>query len=251
MAQFKNPYESHEHSCLALDLLYLYDSFLDSIEVVADMGCGRGLDVEWWATLETRDEPSEPRNYTVYAVDRDISKLEQGIASLPNVVPIQGNFEQRIIPRQVDLLWSHDAFQYAVNPLETLKVWNQTMNVNGMMILTVPQSVSYHHNRLVNRLNNNCYFSYNICNLMYMLAVNGFDCKDAYFYKNYNDPWLFAAVYKSNIAPMDPATTTWFNLAELGLLNDAVVQSLNVYGYVRQEDILCTWLDKNFYYIHE
>ena len=84
-----------------------------------------------------------------------------------------------------------------------------------------------------------------------MLAVNGFDCKDAYFYKNYNDPWLFAAVYKSNIAPMDPATTTWFDLAELGLLNDAVVQSLNVYGYVRQEDILCTWLDKNFYYIHE
>ena len=71
-----------------------------------------------------------------------------------------------------------------------------------------------------------------------MLAVNGFDCKDAYFYKNRSDPWLFAAVYKTDIEPMNPAKTSWFDLADLGLLNDSVVQSLGTYGYVRQEDII-------------
>ena len=52
MVPFKNAYESHEHSRKTLDLLYGYDSFLDSIESVADFGCGSGLDTHWWATLK-------------------------------------------------------------------------------------------------------------------------------------------------------------------------------------------------------
>ena len=35
---FKNPDDSHDHSRGVLDMLYQYDSFLDSIKVVADMG---------------------------------------------------------------------------------------------------------------------------------------------------------------------------------------------------------------------
>ena len=79
------------------------------------------------------------------------------------------------------------------------------------------------------------------------LAVNGFDCKDAYFYKNANDPWLYVAVYKTDIAPMDPKTTSWHNLAELNLINDSAVASLNRHNYVRQEDLVTVWLDKDFY----
>jgi hypothetical protein len=84
-----------------------------------------------------------------------------------------------------------------------------------------------------------------------MLAVNGFDCKDAYFYKNMNDPWLYAAVYKSGHAPMDPHKTSWHDLVDMELVNDSIKQSLNKNNYVRQEDILTTWLDKGFYRIRE
>ena len=86
---------------------------------------------------------------------------------------------------------------------------------------------------------------------MYMLAVNGFDCKDAYFYRNANDPWLYAAVYKSDIAPMDPGSTSWYDLADRGLLNDSIVGSLTKHGYVKQEDLLTVWLDKDFYRMRE
>ena len=48
---FKNAYASHDHSRGILDLIYGYDSFLDSLSIVADFGCGAGLDAEWWATL--------------------------------------------------------------------------------------------------------------------------------------------------------------------------------------------------------
>jgi len=46
---------------------------------------------------------------------------------------------------------------------------------------------------------------------------------------------------------MDPKTTSWYDLADLNLLNDSVMNSLNKYGYVKQEEIITTWLDKDFH----
>ena len=79
-----------------------------------------------------------------------------------------------------------------------------------------------------------------------MLAINGFDCKDAYFYRKPNTPWLYAAVYATDMDPL-PLDTSWYELVETGLVNDSVADSVNRYGFVRMEDIVVTWLDKNFY----
>ena len=253
MALFKNAEASHAHSRAFLDLIYQYDSFLDSLEVVADFGCGNGLDVEWWATLETRDEPAEPRDYLCYALDQNTKQIEQRVQQLPNVKLIEANFEttERPISRQIDLLWCHDAFQYALNPLQTLRVWNEMMSVNGMMVLTIPQLVHYQHNRLNNISRNGNYFNYNVVNLMYMLGVNGFDCRDAYFYKDMNDMWLYAAVYKSDVPPMDPQNATWHDIIDANLVNDSVRNSINAHGFVKQDDLLTTWLDRDFYRVKE
>jgi hypothetical protein len=157
----------------------------------------------------------------------------------------------RFIPRQIDLIWCHDVFQYITNPVYTLRQWNEMMSVNGMLIMSVPQSVHYNHNRLNNNSYNGWYFNHNVVNLMYMLAVNGFDCRDAYFYKDSNDMWLHVAVYKSDISPMDPQTTSWHDLADANLVNESVKNCIDRYGYVRQEEILTAWLDKDYYRIKE
>lgn len=245
MAQFRNAQESHEHSRDVLDMLYQYDTFMDSISVVADMGCGEGLDVNWWATLMTRDDPPEPHDYVVYAIDKNTKSIEPDILKNKNVRVIEGDFEQRLLSRDVDLMWSHDSFQYAMNPLGTLKVWNEQMSVNGMLVLNVPLHTTYGYDRLNTRSFSGCYYTYNICNLMYMLAVNGFDCRDCYIYMAPNYGWIHMAVYKS-MAPMDPARTTWFDLADKNLVNDSVMGSLNKYGHVRQEELIFTWLDKDW-----
>lgn len=249
MAPFRNAQESHEHSRRVLDILYGYDSFLDSLETIADFGCGAGLDIDWWAKLMTRDDPPEPRNYRCYAVDKNIKRLDQSIAKLPNVYSIEADVDSVDcpVPRKVDLIWSHDTFQYITNPLSALRMWNQQMNVDGMLVLMFPQSIYYEYNRLQNTSQHGCYYNHNIVNLMYMLAVNGFDCRDAYFYKDHNNPWIYAAVYKSEIEPMDPKTTTWYTLAEQNLLNESVVDCLNRFGYIKQEEIVTTWLDKDFH----
>jgi len=248
MALFKNPYDSHTHSMEVLDQIYGYDSFLDNIFTVADMGCGEGMDVKWWATLETRDDPPEPRNYLVYAVDKDTSKIDPDTLALPNVTAIQGNFEERIIPRNVDIIWSHDSLQYAKNPLKCLASWKKTLNVNGMLLLAVPQTTYIHNNKLVVETHSHQYYSYNILNLMYLLAVSGFDCNDAYFYRKENSPWLYAGVYATEHEPMS-ADTSWYELMERGLINDFVAQGIHKRGYAKLEDVVVRWFDRNLYQI--
>ena len=84
-----------------------------------------------------------------------------------------------------------------------------------------------------------------------MLAVNGFDCRDSYMYKAPNDPWIHLAVYKTDIAPMDPGTTRWYDLAEKGLLHDSLIASIEKHGHLRQEDIVLPWLDRDWYFVKD
>ena len=239
---------TQRHSQHILNALHEYDSFLDSLQRVCDMGCGSGEDIAWWATLTTRDDPPIPHNYKCYAVDRDPVKLAQ-IPDLPNIVKIERDFSESCLPTQVDLIWSHDSLQYSVNPLQTLRVWNEQMNVNGMLVLTVPMHTGVENNNFYSRTHSGCYYHFTPTGLIYMLAVNGFDCNDAYLYKKFNDTWLHMAVYKSAVAPMDPATTSWAKLIDTGLLNPTVVNSILKWGHVRQEEILYPWLDRENYYI--
>jgi SAM-dependent methyltransferase len=250
MGLFKNPQASHEHSLKVLTALREYDTFLESLKVIADMGAGTGLDAEWFATLTTRDDEPAPLNYLVYAVDQNINQLEIDTKEIKNITVMEGDFEERVVPRQVDLIWSHDSFQYARDPFKTLSNWKKTMSVNGMLVLSIPQTTYWDNqtNRLViSHYNGQCY-SYNLLNLMYMLAISGFDCRDAFFYRDPDSPWLYAAVYASDNGPLD-RYTTWEELAERYLVNDSVIDSINKYGYARLEDVVVRWLDKDFYRI--
>jgi hypothetical protein len=245
MGQFKNDKESHQHSLEILNLIYGYDSFLDSLKIICDMGCGTGLDVQWWATLTTREDPPEPRDYIVYGIDKKIGVNDE-IRALPNVHLMEVDFEDRSLPTKIDLIWCHDAFQYAINPINTLKNWSSRMSLNGMLVMSLPQFIDYRYSRFQPLTENYCYFNYSISNLVYMLAVNGFDCNDAYFFKDVENNRINLAVYKST-DPFDPSLTSLYDLAEKDLLHPSIVNSLTKYGYLLQADIVYPWLDKDFY----
>ena len=81
-----------------------------------------------------------------------------------------------------------------------------------------------------------------------MLAISGFDCRDAYFYRKENTPWLYIGVYASEHNPITQ-DATWYDLADRHLINDSVINSVTKYGYARLEDVVVSWFDKNLYQI--
>lgn len=237
------------HSQSVLAEIRNYDAFLDSLRTICDMGCGTGEDIHWWATLTTRDDPPKPYNFNCFAVDTNEAKLAQ-VPDLPNLHKINKDFNSYpLIPASVDLMWAHDSLQHSHNPLETLKIWNMSMTVNGMLVVSIPQSNGVEYNRYYSRTYEHCFYNYTPTSLIYMLAVNGFDCRDAYLLKKFQDPWIQIAVYKSDVEPMDPATTTWQDLIDKNLLHPTIVNSIQKHGHIRQEEIVMPWLDRENYYI--
>jgi hypothetical protein len=213
------------------------------------MVCGIGEDAHWWATLENYNEPPEPYNFNVFAVDKDPSKISQ-VPVLKNINKICDPYDkENLFPVSIDLMWAHDSLQYSTNPLKTLRMWNSYMTVNGMLLISIPQSNGVEYNRYYSRTHNGCYFNYTPSSLIYMLAVNGFDCRDAYLLKKFNDPWIQMAVYKTDVSVMDPDTTNWYDLADKNLLHPSMVSSINTHGFLPQEEILMPWLDKENYFV--
>lgn len=248
MEKFESDELSHFHSLSILTLLYEYDTWLDNIENIADMGCGYGLDSLWWATLKTRDDPPIPHNYNVYAIDKDISKIKAH--ALPkNLHVIQNDFSNLNINVKFDFIWAHDSFQYSTKPYETLCHWSGKLNENGWLALTVPQHTNILYNKFADSTYSNNYYHYTVTNLLYLLAVSGFDCKNIYVLKKLNNPWLQIIVQKSKVGILDLDNTSWYDLLDKDLLDNSASKCISDYGHLKADQLLLPWLDRNLYKI--
>jgi hypothetical protein len=145
-----------------------------------------------------------------------------------------------------DVLWCYDVLQYLTNPYQALANWWHVASQDAMMIIAVPQTTNVEFNMLEYNAQMNHKHHFTMPMLIYMLSVNGWDCKSGFFKKGIGDPWMYAIVYRSNVEPMNPAITNLYNLAEeTDLLPESAVKSIHKYGMLRQRDLLLPWLDKS------
>jgi SAM-dependent methyltransferase len=245
MVTFKNSQDSHAHSLRVLTDLFEHDDFMESVGHVMDLGCGpEALDLQWWASRTTRDDDPIPLNIKCTGVDRfdNISReaTEAGITYYRRDLE---TLEQT--KHKQDILWCHDVFQYMINPLQCLSNWRRLCATDGMLVLMVPQTTNIEFSRQAFDQPSGCYYNHTMVSLIHMLSVTGWDCRSGFFLKNPNDPWLHVIVYNSDQEPSDPRTTTWYNLAEKGLLPASAEESINKYGYLRQHDLVLPWIDKS------
>lgn len=227
-----------------LNSLYEYDDFMSSIGTLVDLGCGDGHDLNWWATATTRDENPIPLNIRCIGVDLQ-DRLGK-IKKLPNVSYQLANFEETIhAPSKslFDVLWCFDAFQYCINPIETLKKWRTIASEGSMLVISVPDTLTIKHRQLAFAQQDGCYYHHTMVSLIHMLALTGWNCNTGFFQKRVNDPWTHAIVYKSEYEPMDPRTTTWHQLSEMKLLPESAERSVYAHGYLRQQDLIVPWID--------
>lgn len=243
---FLSSQESHDHSLKTLRLLYEFDDFMSSIGTMIDMGCGDGLDLEWWATRTTRDL-NNPIPLNISCTGVDIKESLAMAHQYKNIRYQPVDFEKPIPTgrRKFDVIWSHDSFQYVIDPFTTLRQWRDCCADNGMLILIVPQTTNLEFNSQAYDQRDKVYWHWTMVNLIHVLSVTGWDCRSGFFLKQSGDPWLHAAVYKSKIEPMDPRTVTWYELSDMKLLPESADKSIAAHGYLRQRDLLLQWIDRS------
>ena len=240
---FAHPGDSHQHSLETLNQLYEYDDFMLSLRTVVDLGCGSGDDLAWWATRTTRDDTPQPLNIKCYGIDLGTNPLVAN--EHENISYQQGNFEDTIVIPDggFDVLWCHDAFQYAVNPIQTLSNWWHIASPGGILSLTVPVTQQIHRRQLAYVLPNGYYYHHTMVSLMYMLATAGWDCGAGFFKQTLTEPWIHAVVYKSSQHPQNPRAINWNTLVELDLLPQSAVKSIYTHSALRQQDLVIPWID--------
>jgi SAM-dependent methyltransferase len=233
------------HASKIQNQLYQYDDFMASIKTLVDLGCGTGQDLEWWATATTRDEVPEPLNITCVGVDQ-LAGLPVA-HKYPNITYQQRDFEIKLsAPKEgFDILWCHDAFQYALDPIKTLSQWWEIASDGAMLILSVPETVRVYQRKLFYSLPAMGWYHHTLVSLIRMLAVSGWDCNSGFFQQLPGDPWISAIVYKSSTAPMNPKNVTWYELSDTGLLPESARASIQAHGYLRQQDLVLPWIDKS------
>ena len=242
---FTSEEESHNHSLEVLNLLYQYNDFMDSVSSLCDMGCGTGADLEWWATRMAEDDNENYIPLEINCTGIDTLGHINISEKYDNIEYISSDFEKYTTDKKYDIIWSHDSFQYALNPIQTLKNWNSMLDESGMLVLILPQTVNIEYNRQQISLQNNQFYHHSLVSLIHMLVINGFDCKTGFFNKQIDDHWISIVVYKSDIAPLYPGLPNWYELAETGLLPVSAVNGINERGYLHQDDLILPWLDKS------
>ncbi len=245
MSSFGSPHEKHEHSFKnVLSYMYEYDDFMDSVGRVIDLGCDvEATDMLWWANATTRDETQTPLGIKCVGVNtfeklnvkhNNISYQNHDIESLNRV------------KRTFDIVWCYDQLQYLLNPYQALSNWWHIAEKDAMLVIAVPQTVNTEYHIQEYNLSLGHKYHYTMPQLIYMLAVSGWDCRSGFFKKTPGDSWLYAIVYKSNVEPMDPKETNIYKLAEqTELLPQCAVDGIHKYGKLRQRDLILPWLDKS------
>lgn len=244
---FVSHVDSHAHSRRTLDLLHEYNDFMESIDTLVDMGCGSGLDLEWWATQTTNEDQPRPLNIKCFGVDTD---TRREIPRYSNINYLIQDFESPIaLPqnKKIDVLWCHDAWQYVLNPFQTLRQWYDAMNKDAMLIIVVPQTTNISRNQQDFTQQSGVYWHWSIVNLMHVLAVSGFDTGAGFWFKDVADPWIHAVVYRGDQGVLDPRSTSWYNLAERGVLPESATACIKKFGYLKQSELCLPWLDRMMY----
>ena len=243
---FKSLEESHQHSLSTLSILNSFIEFKLSIRKILDLGCGNGQDLNYWASMEDDDEENPKRlNFKCWGLtNKYTSDLESVRDKNENVKLIEHDFNTDFdIPyvNNIDVVWCHDVLQCCYNPLYLLRAVNRVMAKNGMLCLTVPSTFNVNYGVFKNYTFANQYYTFTTTQIIYLLALCGFDCNDFYLKKEKHDDCIQVITYKSR-DPYDPETT-WYGLQEDGCFNESASEIILKYGHLSDQGLITKWID--------
>ena len=242
---FTTEQESHEHSLQTLEQLNEHYEFKTSVSNVLDIGCGRELlDLKYWANMTDEfDENNPGRRLNIDCVG--LNKILIGPPAEKNISVVQHDFntEQGMgkFKKKFDVVWCHDVMQYSWSPLWFLNHVNKVTADGGMLYLCVPSTINTLYHRFESYTKSEYFSTFTITQLIYLLALNGFDTKDFYIKKEPYTDRIEVMTYKVS-KPLD-YSTTWYQLMEKDLLTPNMGEIIFQKGYLTNQGLVTTWID--------
>ncbi len=235
--------ESHQHSLLALHLLDQFDDFKVSIKHMADFGCGKGYDLEFWANMHEWDEDGKPGpklNFNCVGFDLH---AEDNVPSRKNIKYKNHDFNTDNIVWSVpfDVVWCHNLMQHIYSPVEFLGKVNRAMSTGSMLYLCVPSTVSVYQNRFQNYTPSQNYNTFTVSQILYLLALNGFDVNDFYLKKEKYTDIIEVLTYKERDTL--PYNTSWYEIADMNIVNDNIKEIILKNNILSDQGLVTKWLD--------
>ena len=226
-----------------LEYLNQFDDFKRSIKHMADLGCGNGAHIEYWANMRDTNIDGTPGKYLdigCYGVDLNCKHIE----------PQRHNIKYRnhdlntnvaMLPVSVDVVWCHDVMQYIYSPVEFLGRVNRAMTLGGMLYLSVPSTINVVHHMFKNYTPPGHVNTFTSTQLLYLLGLNGFDIKDFYLQKRKYEDIIQVVVYKER-DPL-PYDTTWYAMTDMDIVSDNMREIIMRNGILEDQGLVTTWLD--------
>ena len=226
-----------------LEYLNQFDDFKRSIKHMADLGCGNGSHLEYWANMrELLEDGTEGRylDFNCVGFDLDCEKI---IPQRKNIKykNFDLNIDNIMWSVNFDVVWCHDVMQYIYSPLEFLGRVNRAMTMGGMLYLNVPSTVNVVHHMFKNYTPPGHYNTFTVTQILYLLALNGFDVKDYYLQKRKFEDIIQVVVYKER-DPL-PYTTTWYAMTDMDIVSDNMREVIMQNGILKDQGLVTTWLD--------
>ena len=235
-----------DKSLEVLELLGEHHEFMETIKNVAVFGDDHGNDAAWWSDYRLSDENIKSH----FKIKNFVTKNQtRGNNKRSNIKVIEADISKTSEDNEsFEIIWANSCLQTSSNPLKTLKHWWDLLKEDGMLVVSVPQTSFINDlGRWQMYSRSGEYFSWNMVNLIQSLAVCGFDCRDGHFKQKRHEPYIWASVYKGSVPPQNPATTSWYDLKDLGLTPIYLDNCIDRFGYVKHEFLKVEWLDHSIY----
>tara|TARA_B100000886_G_C20401876_1_gene482961 strand:- start:156 stop:908 length:753 start_codon:yes stop_codon:yes gene_type:complete len=235
-----NSANSNLHSLNFLNMLYEYPEMMESINNVLDVGSRDGHDAYWWATVDDGDEDN-PQCLDINVTAMDINPTWNIDYEHDNITQLKADWNKITFDKQFDCVWAHSVLQEAGDPLKFLHRMNNFCSDGGVLCLSFPTTVNTFYGEPDHRVYNTATSHITLVNLIYMLALSGFNSRDGFLYKQPNTNIINAFVYKDSNEVFFPGEKTLFDLQKF--MPEPCEKQIQQYGYITNKGLLIKWMD--------
>jgi hypothetical protein len=109
----------------------------------------------------------------------------------------------------------------------------------------VPSTISVYQNRFQNYTPTQHFNTFSVSQIIYLLALNGFDVNDFYLQKEKFIDIIQVVTYKER-EPL-PYSTSWYEMVDMGILNDNIKEIVLQNNILSDQGLVTKWLDGTVY----